>query len=252
MRPLSLGVYQCQPRPGDVEHNLALFESALRRPPLRDAELVVAPEMFATGWLGPRTRGPMPDLEPRFSDLAHEHGLAVTTSIATRRGGREYNTFHLWDERGRLLGRQDKVHLWDAERRRRAPGTGAAPIRTRWGLVGGMVCYDVEFPELARSLAVAGAELLLVPSAFYSSSSWDIMTRARALENGCFLAAANQIGVDPKNPHNGESRIVDPRGGVLGQVGPRGRAFVRRLDPQEIASARAWAPFLRHRRLPFS
>lgn len=250
MRSLTVGVYQCAPRPGAVDHNLARFEAALRRAPLSEADLVVAPEMFATGWSG-APRDPLKGLAARFEAIAHEHSIALATSLATFRRGREFNTFHLWDDGGRLLGTQDKVHLWADEARRRSPGLSVRPIRTRWGLVGGLVCYDVEFPELARSLAVEGAELFLVPSAFYSSRSWDIMTRARALENGCFLAAANQIGVNPKNPHNGGSRIVDPFGRVAARVAGGSRAASTRLDPTLVHEARAWAPFLRDRRLDF-
>lgn len=254
MRRLRVGVYECEPRPGAVDWNLARFKAALARAPLRDAELVVAPEMFATGWTGPASVADPARLrlEGRFSQLARERGVGIVTSLGTRRGGRDFNTLHVWDLDGRLLGTQDKMHLWDQERRRRSPGTSAAPIRTRWGRMAGMVCYDVEFPELARRLALEGAELFVVPSAFYSPTSWDIMTRARALENGCFLAAANQRGVDATLPHNGQSRIVGPRGEVLAEVRRGGRSAVAELDPSAIASARKWAPFLRDRRRDLS
>ncbi|MBI2077899.1 MAG: carbon-nitrogen hydrolase family protein [Euryarchaeota archaeon] len=251
MRKLRLAVWQMEPRPGDVEANLAKLDRALAAPAAKETDVFVAPEMFATGWLGLGGRDPAPlRLAERVGDRAREFGVHIATSLPVRRGRRDYNTFHLWDGNGDLVGTQDKIHLWDAEARRLTPGKAPRPLHTRFGWVGGLVCYDVEFPEVTRRLAVDGAELFLVPSAFYSRQSWDLVTRTRALENGCFLAAANQIGGDPKHPHNGQSRIVDPYGTVLAEVrGPRGGLAVAGLDPERAKGARAWAPFLRDRRL---
>lgn len=248
-------MWQLAPAPGDVEKNLEALAAVLQRRDLHDADLLVAPEMFATGWLPELLRHRTPTherIQQEVSHLSEEHGIPIACSLHVRRNARDYNTFHLWGPDGRLLGAQDKIHLWDREAQTITAGSEPNLIETPLGRVGGMVCYDVEFPEVARALALQGAELFLVPSAFYTPQSWDIMTRARALENGCFLLAANQIGGDAKRPHNGQSRIVDPYGTVLAQVRHRrSNVAVAELDPNLISKARAWAPFLRDRRATF-
>lgn len=250
MRRVDVAVWQMEPRPRDVEANLAKFDRALASRGASGVDLFVAPEMFATGWLSMNGRDPTPlRLAKRIAQRAREHGTMIATSLPVRRRGRDYNTFHLWDAHGALVGTQDKIHLWAREAHTTTPGRSTRPLATKAARVGGLVCYDVEFPEVTRSLADQGAELFVVPSAFYTSQSWDLVTRTRALENGCFLAAANQIGGDPKKPHNGESRIVDPFGSVLAQVRAREGIARATLDPGLVRKARAWAPFLKERRL---
>lgn len=255
VRKIRAAVWQCESVPGDVEKNLAALAAVLARRNLRGVDLLVAPEMFATGWLPELLRDRTPTherVENEVSHLAQEHGIAIACSVHVRRNARDYNTFHLWGSDGRLLGSQDKIHLWDRESQTITAGSEPNVIETPLGRMGGMVCYDVEFPEVARTLALQDAELFLVPSAFYTPQSWDIMTRARALENGCFLLGANQVGGDPNKPHNGQSRIVDPYGGVLAEVrGKRAGVVAAELDPAVLTKARSWAPFLRDRRTPF-
>lgn len=242
-----------QPKRGDVEANLCRFQETLRDPIASECDLLVAPEMFLTGFMPAAQRLATRDggaLLKRVSSLVKESGVALATSVLTERGHRQYNTFYLWDGDGTLLGRQDKIHLWAEEAGRATPGDATAPIKTGWGNVGGMVCYDVEFPEVSRALAVAGAEILLCPSAFYSPIGWDVSTRARALENGCYLIAANQVGGDPSHPHNGMTRIVDPFAKVVAEIPPGKEGVIAAtLDPDVLANARAAAPFLRDRRL---
>jgi predicted amidohydrolase len=253
MDPVRVGVWQCEPSPGNPEANLASLEAALREPAAKGLDVLVAPEMFLTGWEPAVFRERSlsdPAWAQRLGAVARSHRVFLATSLLTVAGARRHNTFHLWGPDGALLGTQNKIHLWGREADALTPGTEPRSILAGFGRVGGIICYDVEFPEVGRALALQGAELFLVPAAFYSTTSWDIMTRARALENGCFLAAANQIGGDPSNPHNGQSRIVDPYGSVLAEVpSGQGGIAVASLDPKRIDAARKWAPFLRDLRL---
>lgn len=254
MHAIRAAAWQYQPTRGQPGRNLAALERVLNDPACRDIDLLVAPELFLTGG-GDDARIAF-SLDDAFlkviGRLCQEHGIWFAASVLLRRAGRLHNTFVLWSPEGKVVGEQDKIHLWDHEKDHVTPGDKPHPIQTAIGAVGGMVCYDVEFPEVARALAVGGAELFLVPSAFYAPSSWEIMTRARALENGCFLVAANQVGGDAANLHNGQSRIVDPFGTTIAEVHePRNGLAVADLDPGLIGKARIWAPLLRDRRLGF-
>lgn len=254
MRPIRVGVWQFEPTPREPGRNLDELAAVLESADAQGLDLLVAPEMFLTGW-GPDVFEDAAlvgaGLGAKVGQHARRARVSVAASILTARGGRRYNTFHLWGADGSVLGARDKIHLWGREAEHLSPGDSPEPVDAPYARVGGMVCYDVEFPEVSRSLALAGAELLLVPAAFYSPQSWDLMTRARALENGCFLAAANQIGGDPKSPHNGQSRIVDPFGNVLAEVPTKTAGLATaRIDPGRIEAARRWAPFLRDLRLP--
>ncbi|HLE46708.1 MAG TPA: carbon-nitrogen hydrolase family protein, partial [Candidatus Thermoplasmatota archaeon] len=233
MRRTRVAVWQMEPRPRDADANFAMIDKALSSRAATDADVFVAPEMFATGWMALNGQDPRPlKLPERVAKRAREHGTMIATSLPVRRGNRNYNTFHVWGKDGRLLGVQDKIHLWAEESNETTPGRSPRAVTTPVGRVGGVICYDVEFPEVTRRLAGQGAELFLVPAAFYSPQSWDLVTRTRALENGCFLAAANQIGGDPSHPHNGQSRIVDPYGTVLAEVrGSKSGVVAADLDP---------------------
>jgi predicted amidohydrolase len=253
MKEIRVGVWQFEPTPKDPAANLAALAEALESRDARDLDLLVAPEMFLTGWSTDvfRSKDAVdPSLVTKVGHHAKKARVAIAASMLTRSAQGLHNTFHLWGADGKLLGTQHKIHLWGREAEHLKPGQEPTVIEAPFARVGGVICYDVEFPEVARSLALQGAELLLVPAAFWSPTSWDLMTRARALENNCFVAAANQVGGDPNNPHNGQSRIVDPFGNVRAEVpGKTSGIASATLDPTRIPAARNWAPFLRDLRM---
>jgi len=254
MRDLVAAVWQFEARPGDVEANLASFDKALTA--AGDVDLFVAPEMFPTGWYVEDATWATEagsDLERRIGAAARDHATWVATSLHRREGKARRNTFTLWDDRGRVVRRQDKIHLWAEEAEHLEPGDDVATTGAPFARLGGMVCYDVEFPEVSRALALQGAEVLALPAAFFTHQTWDLMTRTRALENGCFLVAANSVGgVGPK-PQCGDARIVDPSGTLLAQTkGKKSVVAVATLEASRLTSAREWAPYLKQRRRAFA
>jgi predicted amidohydrolase len=252
VRDLTAAVWQTEPQPGRVEDNLRSLAHAAEDAAGRHADLLVAPEMCLTGWHPDATSlavAPDGRLVGRLADLAADHGIWLALSLLTTEDGAYHNTFTLLSPKGRVAGRQRKIHLWAAEQQTVTPGTTPRPIDTDWGRAGGVVCYDVEFPEVCRALALDGAEVFLVPSAFYSPTGWDLSTRTRALENGCYLVAANQVGGPGPTPHNGMSRIVDPYGNVTAHVEGATGLAVAELQADQIQAARDYAPFLHDLRL---
>ena len=183
-------------------------------------------------------------------------------SLAVRReDGRLANRGFVIDAAGAIRARYDKLHLFDVdlptgeswrESAAYAPGEGAVVVDTPAGALGLSICYDLRFPALYAALAEAGAELLAIPAAFTrptGAAHWHALMRARAIENGCFVAAAAQAGAheDGRSTY-GHGLVVGPWGDVLLDMGEaRGLGFAE-IDLAQVADVRARIPVLVHRR----
>ena len=176
---------------------------------------------------------------------ARTHGITlVGGSITESREGREKlsNTCPVFDPSGELVAVYRKIHLFDVEvgghvyRESEAeePGEETVVLEAEGWRVGLSVCYDLRFPELYRILALEGAELLTVPAAFtlYTGKDhWELLLRARAVENQCFVAAANAWGTHEGGKASyGRSTIVDPWGVVLAQASDEDTVIAAELD----------------------
>jgi nitrilase len=169
----------------------------------------------------------------------------------------------VFDERGRNVARYDKIHLFDVDipdrnERYRESATVAAGrepmvVSTPIGRIGLAVCYDVRFPELFRVLLAQGAEVLSLPSAFTAPTGrahWELLVRARAVENLCYVLAPAQSGSHPNGRETwGDSMIVDPWGHVLGRVEAVGPGLaVAEIDRTLQQELRGRFPALSHRK----
>jgi predicted amidohydrolase len=198
--------------------------------------------------------------------LAIEHQLwLVGGSIAERtNNGKAFNTSLTINPTGDVVGIYRKMHLFDVdlgatlrvqESDHLAPGESVAGISTDSAELGVAICYDLRFPELFRQLSAQGTEILCVPAAFtYTTGQdhWELLVRARAVENQCYLIAANQVGQhSPASRSFGNSLIVDPWGRVLAKAsGEHDEVIVADLSGKLLSETRARVPALRHRRLP--
>jgi predicted amidohydrolase len=253
----------------DRAANLDRAEHLAREAAGRGARLIVLPEVFA--WRGPRADEagiaepiPGPTTE-RFATLARTLAIHLCAgSLLERAPGetRAYNTSCLFDPRGVLLARYRKLHLFDVdlpgrvsvrESAARAPGDEVIAVPTELGMLGLSVCYDLRFPELYRRLVRAGAEVLLVPSAFTfptGAAHWEVLCRARAIENQCYLLAPDQTGTSPHGfADYGESLIVDPWGRVLARASDGEGVVMAEVDRAYLARVRRELPALTHARL---
>ncbi len=197
-----------------------------------------------------------------LSNIARSAGVAVVAGVfETAPDGRAYNTAVGFDTDGRLAAAYRKIHLFDALGHREsdnvAPGSGAV-IGELGGLrVGFLTCYDVRFPELARSLAAGGAQLLVIPAAWASGTfkeeHWVTLVRARAIENTIWVAAAGQVPDAAEPPTRaptgvGRSMLVDPMGAVRLDLGPAAAIAAGDVETQYTDSVRAVLPSLANRR----
>lgn len=205
----------------------------------------------------------------RMQREARETGVWLSVgSIALKTGdddGRFANRSFVIDPNGEIKARYDKIHMFDAEVSEvevyressgYRPGETAVVARTPFGTLGLSICYDVRFPHLYRALAKAGADILLIPSAFSPQTGrahWETLLRARAIETGCYVLASAQTGkhLAAKGKCRstyGHAMAISPWGEVLADMGePCGTYFVD-LDLAEVANARKRIPSLHHDR----
>jgi predicted amidohydrolase len=198
-----------------------------------------------------------------FRELARKLGLYLHVgSLAIKiLPDRAANRGFLIDPQGEIVARYDKIHMFDVdlangesyrESSRYRPGEQAAVADLPWGRLGITICYDLRFPALYRALAEAGASMLAIPSAFTKQTGeahWNVLMRARAIENGCFVLAAAQGGLHEHGRTTyGHSLIVDPWGRVLAEGGTEPGVVMAEIDPAEVAAARAKVPSLQHGR----
>ena len=185
-------------------------------------------------------------------------------SLALRPGGGEtryVNRGFLIDDKGAIRARYDKLHLFDVdlatgeswrESSAYAPGIGAVVAEAPAGKIGLSICYDMRFPDLYRALSDAGAEILAVPAAFTvptGQAHWHVLLRARAIEPGCFVIAAAQVGShEDGRATYGHSLVIDPWGEVLLDMGDAPGVGFAEIDLDRLRDIRARIPALKHRR----
>jgi predicted amidohydrolase len=211
------------------------------------AELVVLPETASTGFtpgMGADELYDLLDAVPGaltapIQDVAAQLGVHVVYGTYERGpvAGTVYNTAALIGPEGDVLGAYRKSHLFAgeciAEGGWVTPGAEAVVVRTELGVIGLMICFDGDYPELARVMAVRGAEVICRPSALLRSADlWELTTRARAYDNHVFVVAANATGTDPAGLHYfGNSMVVTPIGEVVARAASHEGWVSARLDP---------------------
>lgn len=215
---------QVSPVPRQVEANIDRLLGLIASN--RTSELLVAPELFLSGYqlsdvepLGVELDGP--EIE-RLRRAADDADLAVIVGFAEKIAGGTANSAVLIDRSGELAGVYRKTHLFGAESDVYAAGDRLSVVRLGGRMVGVMICFDLEFPEVARSLAARGADMLVTVSANSPpfEVDHDLFARARALENGLPHVYVNRVGVEDGLAFCGGSLAVDPDAGVLAEAGP--------------------------------
>lgn len=259
----------------DVTANLSRSGELLTQAAAAGAVLAVLPENFA--FMGARGRdklahgeddgrGPIQDFLAAAALRLKLWIVAGTVPLAVPGDTRHVAPSCLvYDARGQRVARYDKIHLFDVdvpdsngERYRESASLAAGPLTplcvdTPLGRLGLSVCYDLRFPELYRRLVADGAEILSIPAAFTARTGkahWDLLLRARAIENQAWVVAPAQWGNHPGNRQTwGNSLIVDPWGDVVGRCENGEGVVLAQLSQKRLQTLREGFPALKHRRL---
>jgi deaminated glutathione amidase len=234
------------------------------------ASLVLLPEYFCilgrqdTDKLALAEEAGEGTIQKFLSEQAHQHGLWLiggTFPVKTDNAQQVLNRCGVWRPDGQLHARYDKLHLFAYDNGResydegRTLLAGKAPVAVQAGplRVGLSICYDLRFPELYRALMQPPCDLLCVPAAFTHTTGqahWELLLRARAVENQCYVLAAAQGGKHDNGRRTwGHSMVIDPWGEVV-DVLPEGEGVVMAdIDLQRIEQVRTQLPALAHRRM---
>jgi predicted amidohydrolase len=251
MRDIRVATVQMRPELGQMEENLVkMGEMMTRIATEQPVDLIVFPELVTTGYeVGPR----FPELAQRIpgptvnllAQRASELGVYVVFGMVSKEKVESilYDTAVLIGSDGDLIGQYHKAHLRGEERIAFRPGHRLDVFEAGFCTIGVMIGWDLAFPEVARSLVLEGAELLVVCANWEQphADEWQTYLRARAYENSVFVAAANRVGEEPSYTFFGQSSIIGPRGKIYASIeasesedGPVEGYAVARIDLEEV------------------
>jgi len=275
MQDLPIGIIQ-QHNTADVAGNIARLCQGVRSLAASGAQLIVLQELHNSLYfcktenvdlfdLAEPIPGPSTDV---YGSLAKELGVVLVTSLFERRApGLYHNTAVVFEKDGTIAGCYRKMHIPDDpgyyEKFYFTPGDlGFQPIQTSVGRLGVLVCWDQWYPEAARLMALAGAELLIYPTAIgfdpadvadeqqRQRMAWQTVMRGHAVANGLPVVAVNRVGMEDGVPFWGTSFVCGPQGELLYEASTtEEERVVVRVDMQRSEHVRRWWPFLRDRRI---
>ncbi|HVC08696.1 MAG TPA: carbon-nitrogen family hydrolase [Elusimicrobiota bacterium] len=255
-RPLKLALIQMRVGDEDKAERLARAEYLLGQ--TAGADLVLLPELWNVGYFAFERYAldaePMdgPTVRAMRAKAAELKTCIMMGSFLEKNAEGLRNTSVFITPRGEIAACYRKVHLFgygSQERRLLVPGRDVVSAATEKGVFGLSTCFDLRFPELYRRLLDAGAEMLLVSSAWPHPrlEHWRVLTRARAIENQCFLAAANCAGTNRGSRYCGHSVVLNPYGEVLAEAGEGETILKADIDLGDVSRARAEFPAVRSR-----
>ena len=254
----------------EVDSNLRRAEALIAEAAAAGAQLVALPEYFCLlgrqdgDKVAVREADGSGPIQQFLAEAARRHGLWLiggTLPLWCDAPDKVRNSCLVFDDQGQRRARYDKMHLFGFdngserfdEARSIQPGTQPVALDSPFGRIGLSVCYDLRFAELYRHYAASGADLLLVPSAFTHTTGaahWEVLLRARAIENLSYVLAAAQGGTHPSGRQTwGQSIVIDPWGAVLAQQAQGPGVVVADIDAAALAQRRVQLPALQHRLL---
>ncbi|MFJ9865110.1 carbon-nitrogen hydrolase family protein [Streptomyces sp. NPDC101165] len=248
---------QSSGRPGSIAENLKVLDEAAGRAAAAGAALLAAPEMFLTGYaigdaIGRLAEPADGDSADAIAEIATRHGLAVAYGYPERDGETVYNSAQLISAEGTRLANYRKTHLFGCfERDHFTPGEQPVVQAELNGLtVGMMICYDVEFPENVRAHALAGTDLLIVPTAQMHPFQFvaESLVPVRAWENQMYVAYVNRVGPEGEFEFVGLSVLAGPDGIARTRAGRGEELVFADADPGFLAASREANPYLQDRR----
>ena len=281
VRKVKIGIIQSKIS-DNTQSNIILAIKSIKKAASKKAKIICVPELFLSTYfcqteshsnfkLAEKIPGKITKI---FSDLAKELGVILILSLFEKKtSGFYHNTSIVINEVGKILTKYRKMHIPDDpgyyEKFYFTPGDlGFKSVKTKFGRIGPLICWDQWFPEAARLTALKGAQIIFYPTAigwhpkekkkFGKSQldSWITMQKSHAIANGTYVVSINRVGTERKGKKKiefwGNSMIIDPRGQLIGKLSNnKQQILIREIDYKKIDNAREHWPFLRDRRIDF-
>ena len=281
VRKVKIGIIQSKIS-NNTQSNIILAIKSIKKAASKKAKIICVPELFLSTYfcqteshsnfkLAEKIPGKITKI---FSDLAKELGVILILSLFEKKtSGFYHNTSIVINEVGKILTKYRKMHIPDDpgyyEKFYFTPGDlGFKSVKTKFGRIGPLICWDQWFPEAARLTALKGAQIIFYPTAigwhprekkkFGKSQldSWITMQKSHAIANGTYVVSINRVGTERKGKKKiefwGNSMIIDPSGQIIGKLSNnKQQILIREIDYKKIDDAREHWPFLRDRRIDF-
>lgn len=233
---------------GDVKANQMHAEDLIRKAALEKPDVIILPEMWNTSYmlkdihnLADNNGQPSAGL---IQNLSKELGINIIAgSIADKRQGKVYNTSYVFAKSGERLAQYSKTHLFGLmqEDQYLERGNSRCYFHINDVPVGMIICYELRFPEITRSLALDGAKILFVPAQWPNPRMhpWKILVQARAIENQMFVVAVNRVGKEGNAEFFGSSMVVDPLGNIIMEGSDKEEILTIDIDLTEVDKVRS-------------
>lgn len=254
---LKIALAQINVQFAEPDANFAKVGSIVKKAAKREANVVVFPEMWNTGYAlsqlakladqdGQRT-------QQQLSKLASNYRINIVGgSVAVKVGQHFYNTTYVVNDKGQVVAHYSKVHLFGLMHEDQFMTAGKQENYFQLADIpsASFICYDLRFPEWFRTVARHGVDLIYLPAEWPSSriAQWQIMVQSRAIENQAFVVAVNRVGHDPDNQFNGHSLVVDPLGRIIAEAGSDENITYATIDLNKVQAVRGPIPVFKDRR----
>ena len=242
---------------GEPEKNFAAVEKYIKEAAKTNVDVIVFPEMWNTGYALDRLDSLADEngqeTKKLFEKLAKEYNVNIVGgSVATKRDEKFFNTMYVANRTGKIVAQYNKAHLFKLmdEHVYMSEGQTMNTFELDGTICGGVICYDLRFPEWIRSHVLDGAKVMFIPAQWPTKriDHWQLLLQARAIENQCFIVAVNRVGSDPGNQFNGHSMVIAPWGELLISNQTEEGIFYAELDLQEVDTVRKTIPVFQDRR----
>lgn len=251
---LSVAVAQCSASLGSPHARLHWLQEKLECHEGAPLDLIILPELFQSGYnigglITARAESSDGAFAASIARMARTHNTAILYGFAEQRNGTIFNSAQCIDGNGKVIGIHRKLLLPPVEENRFTRGTGCELFRLGAFTIAILICYDVEFPEALRHVALAGAEIVAAPTAL--SNHFGVVSKcvvpARAFENGIFLCYADYCGRENGLHYFGGSCIIAPDGNALARAGKTPAVLTAQLEKSAVKAARERLPYLKDR-----
>lgn len=261
MENIKVAIFQMEIITANKEANLAKFLEKVKNYQQEKIDLWIVPELFTTGF--PYDK--FPELAENMknsktinelTNISKKYIVGIAGSFLTKENSQFYNCGFIISPTKGLIYQYNKIHLWGTEKEHFSHGIEVpSPINFEGKAVVGLsICYDLRFPEVARSLTKQGAEILITTAAWPAQriQHFDLLAAARAVENTCYHIAVSRIGIERTNvevTYAGSSRIINPMGEVIKSSKKKDHVMITVLDKEFLNKTRKYIPVLEDRKL---